>query len=105
MSTVTVHGYDANGISYAVVLDDADKDAMTGVISQGGTNEFISTIEAASGQTERLHPTGASYEIGLDTIEGVLAYLVNRTQVTTLTGDLPDDLDDASDAVAADAVH
>lgn len=103
MSTTTVNGY-YDGVAYTVVLDDSIQppDPLTGVV-QVAPPGLIAEIEAATGERSQIHPTGTSYEIGLDSIESVLAFLVNRTQVVNVSGDLPDDIagneDDILDAV------
>ena len=91
MSTVTVTGYYDDGIAYAAVLDDTQKDPLSGVLAIAPT-ALITEVGAATGQKATLHPTGTTYDITLDTIEGVLAYLVNRTQIVKMDGDLPEDL-------------
>ena len=103
MAKASAMGYWDGGISYAIDLDDSVKDDLTGCIVGGATSAFIAAIEAATGQLERLHMTGEDKPIGIDSIEGVFTYLVSRTQITSMSGDLPEDItgteDDRLDAV------
>lgn len=91
MSNVIVTGYYGEGVAYAMHLDDTivDPDKITGVI-ESGPNALISQIEAATGETARTTLVGNSGgTVGVDSIEGVLAFLTARTEIVSMSGDLP----------------
>lgn len=88
MSRVVVTGYYGDGISYGVILD-----------TDGGQDVVLSApvsmraeMDRLTGEAGTLVPMGREVVIGTDSIEAALAYLATRTTITTMEGDLPEDM-------------
>jgi hypothetical protein len=90
--TVKVQGYH-DGQSYALVIDPAQKDPDYGVVADSTDQRLVAKISAHAGELHPpLHPTDGAVPIGLDTVEGALAGLHALTEVTSVTGNLPESL-------------
>lgn len=91
MSRVTIEGY-VDGVSYILTADDATAEdaAITGIINSGAAPRAVAAMEAQTGETVAVTPTGPYVAAALDTIEGVVAAALGATEVTSISGDVPD---------------
>lgn len=89
---ITVQGYH-EGRSYAVVIDPQQKDPDYGVVADTTDRDLVAKIASSTGEVHTpLHPTSGAVPVAVDTPEGVLAGLNLLTEVTSVTGTLPDTL-------------
>jgi hypothetical protein len=88
MSQFTVQGYH-NGVAYGLAADTDHSDDLNGIVTQGPA-EVIAAVEAQTGQPAVTLGTGPEVEIGVTTADGLMAGLMQVTEVVSVTGDAPD---------------
>lgn len=83
----TVHGY-LDGVSYALVADTSSKDEDRGIVAQG-PDDVIAAVEALTGRSFPITPTGEDAKVSLTNPLGLLVGLAQVTEITSIEGDLP----------------
>jgi hypothetical protein len=83
----TIRGYD-EGVAYALAVDPDQEPGADGLVAAGPPGA-LALLRVHEGERVRMTPTGPEAEIRLTDPQGIVAGLMEYTEITDIVGDVP----------------
>jgi hypothetical protein len=85
----TIRGYH-NQVAYAIAVDPDKTPDDDGLVVSAGPVSTLALLRLHEGERVKMTPTGPEVEISLDDPQGIVAGLIEHTEVVAVEGDVPD---------------
>ena len=84
----TIRGYD-QGIAYALAVDPDQEPGVDGLVASVAPPETLALLHMHDGERVKMTPTGPEVQVSLTDPQGILAALMEYTEIVDITGNVP----------------